>query len=65
MQNKSVSKTRFAAVSVFLFLNAVVSTANVVQDGALLHRVIPAASWIIATVVWIAAYRRRVTEKVR
>ena len=56
MQNSNVSRTLFFVVLLIFILNAIVSTANVIEDGALLRRVIPAACWGIATVTWIAMH---------
>jgi hypothetical protein len=40
-----------------------VSTANLIEDGALLRRVVPALSWILATVIWIAVHLGRAKGK--
>ncbi len=56
MQNINISRTLFIVIFLIFFLNAIISTANVFEDGALLRRVIPAVCWGIATVIWIATY---------
>jgi len=56
MQNIHISRTLSIVILLILLLNAIVSTANVIEDGALLRRVIPAVCWGIATVIWIAIY---------
>ena len=56
MRRGSVSKTLFVVILLVLLLNATVSTANVVEDGVLLRRLLPAACWIVATVIWVTAY---------
>jgi hypothetical protein len=47
----------------FFLLNAVISTANVMEDGALMRRVIPAVCWGVATILWIAAYVRKPRDR--
>jgi hypothetical protein len=59
MQNGNVSRTLFIVILLILLLNAIISTANVIEDGALLRRVIPAICWSIATVLWVALYSRK------
>jgi peptidoglycan/LPS O-acetylase OafA/YrhL len=59
MQNSNVSRTRFIVILLILLLNAIISTANVIEDGALLRRVIPAICWSIAAVLWIVLYPRK------
>lgn len=56
MQNINISRTLFIVIFLIFFLNAIISTANVFEDGALLRRIIPAVCWGIATVIWIATY---------
>jgi hypothetical protein len=58
MHRGGVSRTLFVVVLLVLLLNAAVSTANLVQDGALPRRVIPAACWTLATVIWVTVYLR-------
>ena len=59
MQNKKISRKLFIVILSILLINAVISTANLIEDGALLRRVIPAVSWSIATIIWIGAYLSR------
>lgn len=59
MANNGMSKPLFIVILLVLVVNAVISTANVIEDGILLRRVIPAACWIIAAIGWIAGYARR------
>jgi len=56
MQNINISRTLSILILLIFLLNAIVSTANIIEDGALLRRVIPAACCGIATVIWIAIY---------
>jgi hypothetical protein len=56
MQNSNISRTLFVVTLLIFLLNAIISTANVIEDGALLRRVIPAVCWSIATIIWIASY---------
>ena len=58
MLRGGVSRTLFVVVLLVLLLNATVSTANVVEDGVLLRRLLPAACWVLATVIWATAYYR-------
>ena len=63
MRRGGVSRTLFVVVLLVLLLNAAVTTANVVEDGVLLRRVLPAACWIGATVIWVTAtYRAERSE---
>jgi hypothetical protein len=43
-------------VLIIFILNAVISTLNVIEDGALLRHVFPAISWSIGVIIWTAAY---------
>jgi hypothetical protein len=54
MQLRNVSSTLFIAVLLILLLNAAVSTANVIEDDAVLQRLAPALRWTAATLIWIA-----------
>jgi hypothetical protein len=56
MQNWHISRTLFIVTMLVFLLNAIISTVNVIEDGALLRRVIPAVCWNIATLIWIASY---------
>jgi len=58
MQNRHISRTLFIVIMLVFLLNAIISTVNVIEDGALLRRVIPAVCWSIATIIWIASYLR-------
>jgi len=60
MQNDNISRTLFVVLLLIFLGNAIISTANVVEYGALLRRVIPAACWSIATIIWIASYLKKV-----
>jgi hypothetical protein len=59
MQIINISRTLFIVILLIFLLNVIISTANVIEDGALLRRVIPAVSWSIATLIWIASYLRK------
>ena len=59
MKNNKISGVLFAVILLILLLNAVISIANIVEDGAILRRVIPAVSWSIATIFWVVAYLRK------
>ena len=59
MQNRDISRTLFIVILLIFLLNEIISTTNVIEDGALLRRVIPAVSWSIATIIWIASYLRK------
>jgi hypothetical protein len=37
-------------------VNTISSAAKVIEHGAILRRVIPAACWGIATIIWVASY---------
>ncbi|MGD2147762.1 MAG: hypothetical protein PVH41_13785 [Anaerolineae bacterium] len=63
MDRGGVSRNLFVVVLLVILLNATVSTAHVVEDGLLLRRALPAACWIVATVIWVtAAYRANRSE---
>ena len=59
MQNNNLSRTLFFVILLIFLLNAIVSTANIIEDGALLRRVVPAVCWSIATIIWMASYLRK------
>jgi fumarate reductase subunit D len=59
MQNSNISKTVFIVILLIFLLNAIISTANVIEDGAILRRVIPAVCWTLAAIIWIASYLRK------
>lgn len=56
MQDSNISSTLFIVILLVFLVNAIISTANVIEDGASLRRVIPAVWWVIATIIWIASY---------
>jgi hypothetical protein len=58
MQNSNISRTLFIVILLIFIINVIISTANVIEDGTLLRRVIPAVCWSIATIIWIALYLR-------
>jgi len=63
MRKRGVSRAVFIVVLLILLLNAVVSTANVIAEGVLLRRAVPAACWIIAATVWGAVGWRQASGK--
>ena len=58
--NVKISRTLFIVILPIFLANALISTANVIEDGAVLQRVIPAVCWSIATIIWIVSYLRKV-----
>ncbi|HEC88865.1 MAG TPA: hypothetical protein ENI52_06085 [Thermoplasmata archaeon] len=50
-QNSNISRTFFIEILLIFLLNAIISTANVIEDGALLRRVIPTVCWSIAIMI--------------
>lgn len=59
MRDRNISRTLFIVILLILLINAISSTANLIEDGALLRRVIPAVSWSVATIIWIIFYLRK------
>jgi len=59
MQKSNISRTLFIVILLILLINASLSIANLIEDGALLRRVIPAVSCGIATIHWIGYYLRK------
>lgn len=58
--NDKVSRLFFVAVLMVMLLNVVICTANLLEDGFVFSRFVPAGSWILATLIWVSA-RHRVT----
>jgi len=56
MQDSNISRTLFIVTLLIFLVNAITSAANVIADGAILRRIIPAACWCIATIIWVASY---------
>lgn len=56
MKNGNISKILYMVILLILLVNAVTSTANVIEDDAILRRVIPAVCWSIAALIWTAVY---------
>ena len=56
MNNEPITKPLFIGILLILILNAAISTGNLIQDGAILRRIIPTASWSIAVIGWIVFY---------
>ena len=56
MKNGNISKILYIVILFILLVNAVTSTANVIEDDAILRRVIPAVCWSIAAIIWTATY---------
>jgi hypothetical protein len=56
MKNGNISKILYMVILLILLVNAVTSTANVIEDDAILRRVIPAVCWSFAALIWTAAY---------
>jgi hypothetical protein len=56
MQDNNISRTLFIVILLILLVNTITSAANVIENGAILRRVIPAACWGIATIIWVASY---------
>jgi hypothetical protein len=63
VRSSNLSRTLAIVVGLVLLLNAAVSTANVIEDGALLRRVVPALCWILATVIWTAVHPGKAERK--
>lgn len=59
MKNSHVSRILFGVILLIFLFNAIVSTANLIEDGAVLKRVVPAISWSVGTIIWIALYFRK------
>ena len=59
-ENVKISRTLFFVILPIFLVNAIINTANVIEDGAVLQRVIPAVCWSIATIIWIVSYLRKV-----
>jgi hypothetical protein len=58
LKNSNISRALFIIILLILLLNAIISTANLIEDGVVLRSVIPAISWVIAATLWIVAYFR-------
>lgn len=59
MNKEYISKPLFIGILLILILNAAISTGNLIQDGAILRRLIPVTSWSIATIGWIVLYYKK------
>lgn len=59
MMSSRISRTLHIVISLILLVNAIVSILNVVEDGFIIRRAIPAVCWSIATVIWISSYQRK------
>jgi len=57
--NNNISRTLFIVILLIVLINAILSTANLIEDGVILRRVIPAVSWTIGTIIWIVAYLKK------
>jgi hypothetical protein len=63
MKKSNISTTLFVLITLILLINSIFSIVSLVEDGAFLHRAIPAAAWSIGTIVWVVAFLIR--KKVR
>ena len=59
MNKDHISKPLFIGILLILILNAAISAGNLIQDGAILRRIIPIVSWGIATIAWIVIYIKK------
>ena len=59
MNKDHISKPLFIGILLILILNAAISAGNLIQDGAILRRIIPIISWSIATIGWIVIYIKK------
>ena len=59
MNKDHISKPLFIGILLILILNAAISAGNLIQDGAILRRIIPIVSWSIATIAWIVIYIKK------
>ena len=53
--NDKISRLFFVAVLMVMLLNAVICTANLLEDGFVFSRFVPAGSWILAILIWVSA----------
>jgi hypothetical protein len=63
MKDKAISRNVANLILMIFLLNALMSIANLIQDGAILRRVIPAVGWSIASLIWIALSTGRIRRE--
>ena len=65
MQNNSINSTLFVVILLIFLLNTIISSVNVIEDGFLLRRIIPAVCWYIATIILITTFFRKTKDKIQ
>ena len=63
MQKNNVSRILLIVILLIFLLNEIISTANLIEDGALLRSVIPAVSWSIGVIIWVVYFLRKDKEE--
>ena len=63
MKKFNISTTLFVLITLILLINSIFSIANLIEDGAYLNKVIPAAAWSIGTIVWVVAFLVKKRER--
>jgi hypothetical protein len=58
MERKKLTLPMFLLVLAIFLINGGISTANLIQHGAVQSRIIPVVSWFLASIFWTVAYLR-------
>ena len=58
MERKKLTLPMFLLVLAIFLINGGISTANLIQYGAVQSRIIPVVCWFLAAIFWTVAYLR-------